>query len=110
MRPEIPTDPPAGWTRRDIRQLAATVGLTLLFVARGGEPAGAVRQTLWNLFLCLFYGVGTMFLLVGLTRKMFKYEVTPPRMAKWAAWLAAFFAVSQFLHEGFLHLTGQLPR
>ncbi len=96
--------------KEDVRFIAAMLFLTVLFSVRKGEVLDMILDTLRAVFVCIFYGVGTVFLIIGITKKAFKYNPTRIQIIKWAAALAAFFAVSQFVHEGFLMLTGQMPR
>ncbi len=55
------------------------------------------------------YGIFIVMLFIGLTKKPLKYNPTKKQIIKWIIFMAAFFAVSQFIHEGFLMLTGQWP-
>ncbi len=97
------------FTKDDINHILTMLGLTFLFCARGGDVPGAVLATLRQVFVSVFYGFGTTFLFIGLTKKTFKYDPTRVQIVRWAMGLALFFAVSQFLHEGFLLYTGQMP-
>ncbi len=96
--------------KEDMKFIAAMLFLTVLFSVRKGEVSDMILDTLRGVFVCIFYGVGTVFLIIGITKKAFKYHPTRMQIMKWAAALAAFFAVSQFVHEGFLMLTGQMPK
>jgi len=97
------------FTRDDINHILTMLALTFLFSARGGDVPGAVVATLRQVFVSVFYGFGTTFLFIGLTKKMFKYDPTRVQIVRWAVGLGLFFAVSQFMHEGFLLFTGQMP-
>ncbi len=97
------------FTRDDINFILSMLGLTFLFSVRGGELPGAFSATLYQVFVSVFYGFGTIFLIIGVTKKMFKYDPTRVQIVRWAMGLALFFAVSQFMHEGFLMYTGQMP-
>ncbi len=97
------------FTREDIQFILTMLGVTFLFSVRGGEIPGAILATFQQVFLSVFYGFGTVFLGIGLTKKMFKYDPTRVQIVRWAMGLALFFAVSQFMHEGFLLFTGQMP-
>ena len=97
------------FTKDDINFILTMLALTFLFSVRGGEMPGAVLATLQQVFVSVFYGLGTVFLIIGVTKKMFKYDPTRVQIVRWAMGLALFFAVSQFMHEGFLLYTGQMP-
>jgi len=97
------------FTWEDIKFLIAMTVVTIGFSLRGGEMPGAIWATLRQIFVSIFYGFGTVFLFIGLTKKTFKYNPTKVHIVKWAFALAAIFAVSEFLHEGYLMLTGQIP-
>ncbi len=97
------------WTKKDYKNIGISVALTLLFSIRGGEMPGALIMTIRYLFAFYFYGLIMVLIFVGLTKKMFKYEADKKKMILWMFYLAAFFAVSQFMHEGFLMITGQSP-
>ena len=99
------------WTKKERIHIGASVFLTLIFSIRGGEMPGALIVTLRYLFAYYLYGIVMVLMFVGLTKKMFRYEAKRKQMILWVFYLAAFFAVSQFMHEGFLMITGQkLPR
>ena len=93
----------------DYRFLGAMLLLVTMFSLRQGSFGDALWMTLKQVFLSFFYGLGTVYLIIGMTKKMFKYDPTRVQIVRWAAGLAAFFAVSQFIHEGFLIYTGQFP-
>ncbi len=95
-------------TWEDTKFLIAMTVVTIGFSLRGGDMPGAVWATLKQIFVSFFYGFGVVFLFIGLTKKMFKYNPTKVSITKWAFALAAIFAVSQFFHEGYLMLTGQM--
>ncbi len=97
------------FTREDLNYILTMLGMTFLFSVRGGEMPGAVLATFQQVFISVFYGIGTVFLIIGVTKKMFKYDPNRVQIVRWAMGLALFFAVSQFLHEGFLMYTGQMP-
>ena len=97
------------FTKEDRSFILAMLGLAFLFSVRGGEMPGAIGATLWQVFIAVFYGFGTVFLIIGVTKKMFKYDPDRVQIVRWAMGLAVFFAVSQFIHEGFLLYTGQMP-
>jgi len=87
-----------------------SVGFTL----RGGPMPGALWASLKGLGVCYFYGVGTAFLFVGVAKAVAKvmnrkFSYDARRFLRWVFALAALFAVSQFFHEGYLVVTGQLP-
>ena len=97
------------FTREDIKFLVAMAVVTIGFSIRTGEFLGALLASLKQLFIGVFYGFGVVFIFIGLTKKMFKYNPTKVQIIKWAFLLAAIFAVSQFFHEAFLMMTGQMP-
>lgn len=97
------------FTKEDRSFILAMLGLAFLFSVRGGQMPGAVAATLQQVFIAAFYGFGTVFLIIGVTKKMFKYNPDRVQIVRWAMVLAVFFAVSQFIHEGFLLYTGQMP-
>jgi len=97
------------FTKDDINFILTMLALTFLFSVRGGEFPGAILATFQQVFVSVFYGFGTVFLIIGVTKKMFKYDPTRVQIVRWAMGLALFFAVSQFMHEGFLLYTGQMP-
>ncbi len=96
------------WTRKDSWQAAALVLLTILLSIRKGPFWEAFLISLRHILLYYLYGVAMVFIFVGLTKKTVKYKPNKATMVKWAIGLGAFFAVSQFVHEGFLMFTGQL--
>ena len=95
--------------RHDIKFILLMLGLILLFSLRGGQITGAIAATCRQVFVSVFYGFGIIFIITGLSKKMFKYDPSRVQIVRWAMELALFFAVSQFLHEGFLMYTGQIP-
>lgn len=97
------------WTKRDYIHIAVCVILTLLFSVRGGEVQGALEMTIRYLLAFYLYGIVMVLIFVGLTKKMFKYNADKKQMILWVFYLAALFSVSQFMHEGFLAMTGQGP-
>ena len=97
------------FTWEDVKFLLAMTVVTVGFSLRTGEMPGALIATLRQIFVSIFYGFGTVFLMIGLTKKMFKYHPNRVNITKWAFALAAIFAVSQFFHEAFLVFTGQMP-
>ena len=98
------------FTWEDIKFILAMSVVTIGFSLRGGEMPGAIWATLRQIFVSVFYGFGMVFFFIGLTKKMFKYKTTKVNIVRWAFALAALFAVSQFFHEGYLILTGQMPK
>ncbi len=97
------------WTNQDKRFVIEMVLITLLFSMRKGPLIHAAIHTLRDIFACAFYSLAMVFIFIGLTKKTFKYNPTRVQIIKWTAGLAAFFSVSQFIHEAFLVLTHQLP-
>ena len=103
-----------GLTWEDIKFLLAMFVVSVGFTLRGGPMPGAIWASLKGLGVCYFYGVGTAFLFVGVAKavakimnRQFTYDAR--RFLRWVFALAALFAVSQFFHEGYLVVTGQLP-
>ncbi len=66
------------------------------------------KEMLRHLWAYTIYSIATVLIIIGLTKKIFKYKPTWKQIIKWAIFLAAFCAVTQFAHEGFLALTGQM--
>ena len=97
------------FTWEDIKFIIAMTVCTIGFSLRGGEFPGSLYATLRQVFASLFYGFGIVFLFIGITKNFLKYRHTKVHIVKWAFALAAIFAISQFFHEGYLMLTGQLP-
>jgi len=97
------------WTRRDKTFVIEMVLLTLFFSMRRGPLMQATIHTLRDVFVSVFYSLAMVFIFIGLTKKTFKYNPTRVQIIKWTAGVAAFFSVSQFIHEAFLVLTHQLP-
>ncbi len=98
------------FTWEDTKFTLAMAVVTVGFSIRTGDFPGALWATLRQVFVSVFYGFGTVFLFIGLTKKIFKYEATWVHIVKWAFALAALFAVSELMHEVFMVLTGQMPR
>ena len=82
------------WTKNDIIHVIFMVLTTLAF---SRQPE--IVQTLRQLLVCIFYGFGIVYLFIGLTKKMFKYNPTNVKIVKWAVSLAALVAVTQFLQD-----------
>ena len=95
------------WSKKERIHIGVSVLLTLVFSLRGGDMPGGLIMTIRYLFAFYLYGIVMVLIFVGLTKKMFKYEPHKKRMILWVFYLAAFFAISQFMHEGFLMITGQ---
>ena len=95
------------WTKKELLHIVISVVLTFLFAIRGGEMPSALIMTLRYILAYYLYGIVMVLIFVGLTKKMFKYDADKKRMILWVFYLAAFFSVSQFMHEGFLMITGQ---
>jgi uncharacterized membrane protein YtjA (UPF0391 family) len=83
------------WTKHDILHVIVMVLATLFFSGKAGTTAEILRQ----LLVSFLYGFGIVYLFIGLTKKMFKYNPTRLQIIKWATSLAALVAVSQFLQE-----------
>lgn len=67
-----------------------------------------------QLLVSFLYGFGIVYLFIGLTKKIFKYNPTRVHIIKWATSLAALVAASQFVQEVY-HiyievLKGQTPQ
>ena len=67
-----------------------------------------------QLLVCFLYGFGIVYLFIGLTKKMFKYNPTRVHIIKWATSLAALVAASQFVqgvYQTYIEvLKGQTPQ
>jgi len=83
------------WTRHDIVHVIVMVLVTLFFSGK----AGSIIEILRQLFVCFLYGFGIVYLFIGFTKKMFKYNPTRISIIKWAVGLAALVAISQFMQE-----------
>jgi hypothetical protein len=68
---------------------------TLFFSGKAGSAPEILRQ----LLVSFLYGFGIVYLFIGLTKKMFKYNPTRLQIIKWATGLAALVAVCQFLQD-----------
>jgi amino acid transporter len=100
------------WTRRDQAQVGVMVLITVnavfcIMTVRGVPLLEGIGQIVRLLIMCVLYGFGTVYLFIGVTKKTLKYEPTSVKIVKWAFGLAAFFAVSQLLHEVVLAFIGQ---
>jgi len=94
------------FTRRDIAVICACVTITILLTMGKGSADQVLMEMLKHLWAYAVYSLATVLIIVGLTKKMFKYQPNRVQIARWAAMLAAFAAVSQFLQELFMALTG----
>jgi len=98
------------WTKHDIVHVVVMVLMTLFF----SRQAGSMIEILKQLLVCFLYGFGIVYLSIGLTKKMFKYNPTRVQIIKWATSLAALVAVSQFaqdVYQTYLEvLKGQAPQ
>jgi len=97
------------WYKKDILQAITYIVITLICTIRRGPFLKAAFLTTRYLLAYYIYGIVVVMLFVGLTKKPLKYNPTKKQIIKWVLFMAAFFAVSQFVHEGFLMLTGQWP-
>ncbi len=95
------------WTGKDIFHVVIMSVITVVFAIRKGPILEAGLMTLRYLLAYFIYGLVTVLVFVGLTKKIFKVNPTRKKMIKWAFALAAFFSVNQAIHETFLALTGQ---
>lgn len=86
--------------------ICACLTITILFTMGKGPADQVIMEMLKRLWAYALYSLATVLIIVGLTKKMFKYQPNRVQIARWAAMLAAFAAVSQFFHELFLALTG----
>ena len=96
------------WTRKDITEISIAILIIIMFTIRSGPLRETAIEMLHHLWAYAIYSIATVLIIIGLTKKMFKYRPTWRQIAKWAVFLAAFCAVTQFMHETFLMLTGQL--
>jgi hypothetical protein len=98
------------WTRHDIVHVIVMVLATLFFSSK----AGTITEILRQLLACFLFGFGIVYLFIGLTKKMFKYNPTRISIIKWALSLAALVAISQFIqgvYQTYLEvLKGQAPQ
>jgi glucan phosphoethanolaminetransferase (alkaline phosphatase superfamily) len=63
------------------------------------SKAGSISEILKQLIVSFLYGFGIVYLFIGLTKKMFKYNPNRISIIKWAVSLAALVAVTQFVQE-----------
>lgn len=96
------------FSNADYRSIIISIVIVLIFSLRKGSPQEVVVLLLKQLWAYSIYSIATILIIIGLTKKMFKYEPTKPQIVKWAFNFAAFCAVSQFLHEMYLFFTGQI--
>jgi hypothetical protein len=89
------------WTRQDIQHILLAVFITLFFTVRKGPVNEVIIIMAKHLWAYSIYSIATVLIIVGLTKKVFKYEASFPQMVRWAAYFAAFCAVTQFFHEAF---------
>ncbi len=94
---------------KDKKAIFVMIFVAIGFSIRGGSFPGCVSATLLQIASCFIYGFGMVFLFIGLTKKTFKYNPTKIQIIRWAVTLAAIFAFSEMLHEGYLILTDQFP-
>jgi hypothetical protein len=104
-----PQEDKVNFTGKDKKAIIAMSIVAIGFSIRGGEFPGCVSATLLQIASCFIYGFGFVFLFIGMTKKTFKYNPTKVQIIRWAVTLAAIFAFSEMLHEGYLILTDQLP-
>ena len=95
------------WPKKDIIQIISAIIITILFSLREYPFPKILFELLRHLWAFILYSLGTVLIMVGLAKKIFKYNPTKIQIIKWAAYLAALCAISEFLHEGFKVLTGQ---
>ena len=93
---------------KDKKTIIAMIVIAIGFSIRGGSFPGCVSATLLQIASCFIYGFGMVYLFIGLTKKTFKYNPTKIQIIRWAVTLAAIFAFSEMLHEGYLIYTHQL--
>jgi hypothetical protein len=98
------------WTRRDLAQVAILFLVVVFFLfrvvvfpVRQGplEVREVAVQMIRHLWAYTIYSIATVFIIIGLTKKMFKYSPTRKQVIKWAFVLAAVCAVSEFLNMVF---------
>ncbi len=99
---------PTGFSKSDYRSIFVAILLVLVFSMRKGTPEEVVVLLLKQLWAYFIYSIATVLIVIGLTKKMFKYKPTKPQIVKWAFYFAAFCAISQFLHELYLFFTGHI--
>jgi hypothetical protein len=95
------------WTRKDITEISIAILVIIMFTLRSGPLKETAIEILRHLWAYAIYSIATVLIIIGLTKKMFKYRPTWRQIVKWAIFLAAFCAATQFMHETFLMLTGQ---
>ncbi len=95
------------WTGRDVWHLAVMIFITVSFALRRGPFPDAEITTIRYLAAYILYGFITVFIFLGLGKKMLKLNPSRKQIIKWAFGLAAFFSVNQMIYEFFLAFTGQ---
>lgn len=85
--------------RKDVLLIGTNILLTILFTLRKGPMETVIWDMAKRLWAYGIYSLATVLIIIGLTKKMFKYEPTKVQIVRWAAMFAAFAAISQFLHE-----------
>jgi len=96
------------WTKKDCIQIATMVIITVVLSIRKGPFFDAFLLTLRHLATYFIYGLAMVYIIVGLTKKIWKYNPTRIQIIKWAIGLSVFFAINQMIHEAFLTITGQI--
>jgi hypothetical protein len=98
------------WTRRDFAEVGILFLVIVFFLFRvvvfplRQEPVEAKEvavQMIRHLWAYTIYSIATVLIIIGLTKKMFKYNPTRKQVIKWAFVLAAVCAVSEFLNMTF---------
>jgi hypothetical protein len=95
------------WNKQDILQVISAIFITIFFSMRKAPFPDVLIDLAKHLWAYAVYSIATVLIIIGLTKKLFKYYPTMAQIIKWSAYLAALCAISQFLHEGYKALTGQ---
>ena len=96
------------WTRADMVQVGVMVLLTTLLSLRKGPLPEALLITIRYMATYFIYGLAMVLIIVGLTKKIWKYNPGRVKIIKWAVGWAVFFAINQMIHEAYLTVTGQM--
>jgi FtsH-binding integral membrane protein len=95
------------WESKDFVLVILCLLITIIFSLRHGSPDYILKELLKQLWAYSIYSIATVLIIIGLTKKMFKYNPTMKQIIRWAFMLGAFCAVSQFFHELFKYFTGK---
>jgi len=93
------------WEPKDFVVIILCLLITIIFSIRQGTFDYILKELLKQLWAYSIYSIATVLIIIGMTKKIFKYNPTVKQIIKWAFMLGAFCAVSQFLQEIFKYFT-----